>query len=34
VIEATDSPFGFRDAVRAARIGGRVVLAGIPDGDA
>jgi L-iditol 2-dehydrogenase len=34
VIEATNSPFGFRDAVRAARIGGRVVLAGIPDGDA
>ena len=34
VIEATNSPFGFRDAVRASRIGGRVVLAGIPDGDA
>jgi L-iditol 2-dehydrogenase len=34
VIEATNSPFGFRDAVRAARIGGQVVLAGIPDGDA
>jgi L-iditol 2-dehydrogenase len=34
VIEATDSPFGFRDAVRASRIGGRVVLSGIPDGDA
>jgi L-iditol 2-dehydrogenase len=34
VIEATNSLFGFRDAVRAARIGGRVVLAGIPDGDA
>jgi L-iditol 2-dehydrogenase len=34
VIEATNSPFGFRDAVRAARIGGRVVLVGIPDGDA
>jgi L-iditol 2-dehydrogenase len=33
-IEATNSPFGFRDAVRASRIGGRVVLAGIPDGDA
>jgi L-iditol 2-dehydrogenase len=33
VIEATNSPFGFRDAVRASRIGGRVVLAGIPDGD-
>ena len=34
VIEATNSLFGFRDAVRASRIGGRVVLAGIPDGDA
>jgi L-iditol 2-dehydrogenase len=34
VIEATNSQFGFGDAVRAARIGGRVVLAGIPDGDA
>jgi L-iditol 2-dehydrogenase len=34
VIEATNSPFGFQDAVRASRIGGRVVLAGIPDGDA
>ena len=34
VIEATNSPFGFRDAVRASRIGGRVILAGIPDGDA
>jgi len=33
VIEATNSAFGFRDAVLAARIGGRVVLAGIPDGD-
>ena len=33
VIEATNSPDGFRDAVRAARIGGRVVLVGIPDGD-
>ena len=33
VVEATNSPFGFRDAVRAARIGGRVVLVGIPDGD-
>ena len=33
VIEATNSPQGFRDAVRAARIGGRVVLVGIPDGD-
>jgi L-iditol 2-dehydrogenase len=33
VLEATNSPFGFRDAVRAARIGGRIVLVGIPDGD-
>ncbi len=33
VVEATNSPDGFRDAVAAARIGGRVVLAGIPDGD-
>ena len=33
VIEATNSPDGFRDAVRATRIGGRIVLAGIPDGD-
>ena len=33
VVEATNSPDGFRDAVRAARIGGRLVLVGIPDGD-
>jgi L-iditol 2-dehydrogenase len=33
VVEATNSPHGFRDAVRAARVGGRIVLAGIPDGD-
>jgi L-iditol 2-dehydrogenase len=33
VVEATNSPFGFRDAVRAARIGGRIILVGIPDGD-
>jgi L-iditol 2-dehydrogenase len=33
VVEATNSPDGFRDAVRAARIGGRIVLVGIPDGD-
>ncbi len=33
VVEATNAPTGFRDAVRAARIGGRVVLVGIPDGD-
>jgi L-iditol 2-dehydrogenase len=33
VLEATNNPLGFRDAVRAARIGGRIVLVGIPDGD-
>jgi L-iditol 2-dehydrogenase len=33
VVEATNAPNGFRDAVRAARIGGRIVLVGIPDGD-
>jgi L-iditol 2-dehydrogenase len=33
VVEATNSPNGFRDAVTATRIGGRVVLVGIPDGD-
>ena len=33
VIEATNNPLAFRDAVRAARIGGRIVLVGIPDGD-
>ena len=33
VIEATNAPDGFRDAIEAARIGGRVVLVGIPDGD-
>jgi L-iditol 2-dehydrogenase len=33
VIEATNAPLGFRDAVEAARIGGRLVLVGIPDGD-
>ena len=33
VVEATNSPRGFRDAVLAARIGGRLILAGIPDGD-
>lgn len=32
-LEATNSPVGFRDAVTATRIGGRVVLVGIPDGD-
>jgi L-iditol 2-dehydrogenase len=33
VVEATNSPEGFRDAVIASRIGGRIVLVGIPDGD-
>jgi L-iditol 2-dehydrogenase len=33
VVEATNSPDGFRDAVAASRIGGRIVLVGIPDGD-
>jgi L-iditol 2-dehydrogenase len=33
VVEATNSPDGFRDAVSVARIGGRIVLVGIPDGD-
>jgi L-iditol 2-dehydrogenase len=33
VVEATNSPEGFRDAVLAAKIGGRVVMVGIPDGD-
>lgn len=33
VVEATNSPDGFHHAAEAARIGGRVVLAGIPDGD-
>lgn len=33
VIEATNAPLGFRDAVLAARIAGRIVLVGIPDGD-
>jgi L-iditol 2-dehydrogenase len=33
VLEATNSPNGFRDAVIATRIGGRIVLVGIPDGD-
>ena len=33
VVEATNSPDGLVDAVAAARIGGRVVLVGIPDGD-
>jgi len=33
VVEATNSPHGFQDAVLASRIGGRIVLVGIPDGD-
>jgi L-iditol 2-dehydrogenase len=33
IVEATNSPDGFQDAVKCARIGGRVILAGIPDGD-
>ena len=33
VVEATNSPDGFRDAVRATEIGGRAVLVGIPDCD-
>ncbi len=33
VLEATNSPDGFRDAARAAAIGGRIVMVGIPDGD-
>ncbi len=33
VIEATNSPFGFAHAVEAARIGGRIVLVGIPEHD-
>jgi L-iditol 2-dehydrogenase len=33
VLEATNSPEGFQIAAQAARIGGRVVLVGIPDGD-
>jgi L-iditol 2-dehydrogenase len=33
VIEATNNPLGFQHAVLASRIGGRVMLAGIPDGD-
>ncbi|MGP1397127.1 MAG: zinc-dependent alcohol dehydrogenase [Inquilinaceae bacterium] len=34
VLEATNAPAGFQHAAEAARIGGRVVLVGIPDGDA
>ena len=34
VLEATNSPEGFADATAAAAIGGRVVVVGIPDGNA
>lgn len=33
VIEATNSPAGMGDAIKATRIGGRAVLVGIPDGN-
>jgi L-iditol 2-dehydrogenase len=33
VLEATNAPLGFAHAVEAARIGGRILLAGIPDGN-
>ena len=33
VLEATDSPLGFEHAARASRIGGRVVMVGIPEGN-
>lgn len=33
VIEATNSPDSFVDAVKASKIGARIVLAGIPDGN-
>lgn len=33
VIEATNTPLAFKDSVAASRVGGRVVLVGIPDGD-
>jgi L-iditol 2-dehydrogenase len=33
VIEATNSPFGMAHAIKAASIGSRVVLVGIPDGN-
>lgn len=33
VLEATNASDGLADAVQAARIGGRIVLVGIPDGD-
>jgi L-iditol 2-dehydrogenase len=33
VLEATDSPLGFEHAARASRIGGRIVMVGIPGGN-
>jgi len=33
VIEATDSPLGFEHAARTSRIGGRLVVVGIPEGN-
>jgi L-iditol 2-dehydrogenase len=33
VLEATDSPLGFEHAARASRIGGRIVIVGIPEGN-
>ncbi|HVJ35048.1 MAG TPA: zinc-binding dehydrogenase [Terriglobia bacterium] len=33
VIEATNSPVGFQQAAEAVRIGGRLVVVGIPEGD-
>lgn len=33
VMEATNDPRGFQDAVLTSRIGGRVILTGIPDGN-
>lgn len=33
VIEATNSPDGFAHAIKAAAIGARIILVGIPDGD-
>jgi len=33
VIEATNSPDGLVDAIKTSRIGGRLIMVGIPDGD-
>ena len=33
VVEATNTPDAFRISVESARIGGRIVLVGIPDGN-